>query len=168
MNIEIRQLRAADAVVYREIRLEGLRLAPEAFGSSFEEEVDLPIERWRDGLDGSSPCFAVFANGALAAVATLAPAGNAKAAHKAFIYAVFTRPGFRGRGLSTQLMERLLAEGRKLGRTSFRLSVSESNDQARRIYERLGFVTYGREPRATVLAGQPIALDLMALDDPAG
>ena len=37
----IRPLLPLDAALYRDIRLEGLRLHPEAFGASYEDEVQL-------------------------------------------------------------------------------------------------------------------------------
>ena len=40
--IEIRRLTEADAVLYRDIRLEALRANPEAFGSTFETENAQP------------------------------------------------------------------------------------------------------------------------------
>lgn len=42
-RMEIRLLTAADAAVYRHLRLEGLQMNPEAFGSSFEEEKDMGL-----------------------------------------------------------------------------------------------------------------------------
>ena len=50
--MEIRQLTAADAEVYRDLRLEGLQTNPEAFGASFEEEMDLSIESFASRLKG--------------------------------------------------------------------------------------------------------------------
>jgi len=42
-HIAIRELTAADVAAYRGIRLEGLRLAPEAFGSFLVSEMN----RWK-------------------------------------------------------------------------------------------------------------------------
>ena len=41
-HIEIRRLMQADAVLYRDIRLEALRAHPEAFGSTLETEAAQP------------------------------------------------------------------------------------------------------------------------------
>ena len=41
MDIIYRKLAAADSKTYREIRLEGLKLDPESFGVSFEEQSNL-------------------------------------------------------------------------------------------------------------------------------
>ena len=50
-HIEIRRLvqeDAADAVLYRDIRLEALQANPEAFGSTFEVENAQPLSLFSD------------------------------------------------------------------------------------------------------------------------
>lgn len=42
-SIEIRRLLPADAALYRDIRLEALRLSHEAFGSAYETESVHPV-----------------------------------------------------------------------------------------------------------------------------
>jgi ribosomal-protein-alanine N-acetyltransferase len=56
---------------------------------------------------------------------------------------VAVRPGFRGRGIGTALLRRLLADARALGARRATLEVRASNDGARRLYERLGFHVAG-------------------------
>lgn len=45
--MEIRPLRIEDAETYKNIRLEALRLHPENFGASFEEEKDYTVEQYK-------------------------------------------------------------------------------------------------------------------------
>ncbi|HEX9808790.1 MAG TPA: GNAT family N-acetyltransferase, partial [Alphaproteobacteria bacterium] len=45
---EVRQLDAADAADYRDIRLEALEACPESFGSSHAEDAGLPLVRFRE------------------------------------------------------------------------------------------------------------------------
>jgi ribosomal-protein-alanine N-acetyltransferase len=52
---------------------------------------------------------------------------------------VAVRPQFRGRGIGTALLHRVLAEARQLGAKRATLEVRASNEAARRLYERLGF-----------------------------
>ena len=51
-HLSIRELTLADAPSYRDIRLEGLRLAPEAFGSSYEEEISRSDEEFARRITG--------------------------------------------------------------------------------------------------------------------
>jgi [ribosomal protein S18]-alanine N-acetyltransferase len=49
------------------------------------------------------------------------------------------RPELRGRGLGTQLLEGVIAEAAHLGAIEVTLEVRESNEPARRLYEKAGF-----------------------------
>jgi predicted GNAT family acetyltransferase len=55
------------------------------------------------------------------------------------ISSVCTHPDFRGQGLATQLVAYLVRLQLNLGEIPF-LQVMSSNDNARRVYERMGFV----------------------------
>ena len=44
--MEIRHLNGTDAIIYRTLRLQALQMSPEAFGSSYEEEKDAPLEQY--------------------------------------------------------------------------------------------------------------------------
>jgi ribosomal-protein-alanine N-acetyltransferase len=59
---------------------------------------------------------------------------------------VAIRPAFRGRGIGTALMRRVLEEARRLGARRATLEVRASNEGARRLYERLGFSVAGTRP----------------------
>jgi ribosomal-protein-alanine N-acetyltransferase len=54
--------------------------------------------------------------------------------------------GFRRRGLGSLLLSRVIEEGVRLGARSAMLEVRESNQAARRLYERFGFVVAGVRP----------------------
>ena len=55
-------------------------------------------------------------------------------------------PEFRRLGVATALMTFVLAEGQRLGAKRATLEVRRSNDPARRLYERFGFVLAGVRP----------------------
>ena len=52
---------------------------------------------------------------------------------------VAVRPQFRGRGIGTALMRHVLSEATRLGARRATLEVRSSNEDARRLYQRLGF-----------------------------
>lgn len=56
---------------------------------------------------------------------------------------VAVRAERRGAGAGTALLERVMREGRALGARRATLEVRRSNEAARRLYERLGFVLAG-------------------------
>lgn len=59
---------------------------------------------------------------------------------------VAIRPGLRGQGIGSRLMERVFEEARRLGARRATLEVRRSNEGARRLYERLGFYVAGTRP----------------------
>jgi len=52
-------------------------------------------------------------------------------------------PELRGQGLGTQLLEAIIAEAEHLGADMLTLEVRQSNEPARRLYERAGFFQDG-------------------------
>ncbi len=53
------------------------------------------------------------------------------------------RPAYRTQGIGTALLHHILAEARDLGARRATLEVRASNEDARRLYERLGFYVAG-------------------------
>jgi GNAT superfamily N-acetyltransferase len=63
-------------------------------------------------------------------------------AGEALIFNMYTRPGWRRRGIATELLRRSVGEGRARGITRFRL---QSTPDSRAMYERAGFLGAGEE-----------------------
>jgi ribosomal-protein-alanine N-acetyltransferase len=64
-------------------------------------------------------------------------------AEQAHINNLAVLPELRGRGLGTQLLEVITHEAAQLGASVLTLEVRQSNDAARRLYERAGFYQDG-------------------------
>jgi hypothetical protein len=75
----------ADAVIFREIRLEALQCNPEAFASTFEAEKVLPLTWFSDRLGGSH-VFGAFHDSVLVGVAGLFIGEGQKKAHKGLLW----------------------------------------------------------------------------------
>src|SRR3954465_6256625 len=92
----IRRLGSSDAAAYRELRLEGLSLHPEAFGASWDDEAGKPLSWFVDRLE-SNAVFGGWRDGAaLAGVAGLLVPSAAKLRHKGVLWGMFVRPDARG------------------------------------------------------------------------
>jgi ribosomal protein S18 acetylase RimI-like enzyme len=77
---------------------------------------------------------------------------------------MYVAPEARGRGLGRALLESLIAHARTLaGVERLTLSVVPDNQAAKSLYLRLGFVSYGLEPRAYCLDGEYWDSEHMAL-----
>ncbi|MBV8577371.1 MAG: GNAT family N-acetyltransferase [Acetobacteraceae bacterium] len=161
-QIQIRQLTPGDAALYRSIRLEGLKESPEAFGSTFEAEFTKPLAWFFERL--SSPVvFGAIYDAKILGVAGFAVRQEEKEAHKGLLWGMYVRPGARGAGIARRLVEAVIAYGRPRVEL-IQLSVVVGNEQARRLYARLGFVEYGIEKNSLKFRGRYFDEILMAKD----
>ncbi len=147
----IRPLTPEDAAAYRPLRLESLRLHPEAFGASFEQEAAQDEAFFADRL-AAGTVFGGFSGGELAGTAGFRREPGAKQGHKALLWGVYVQPIARRTGLSRRLVEAVLAYARERVEL-IQLKVVATNVPARRLYERLGFQVYGIEARSLKLDG---------------
>jgi ribosomal protein S18 acetylase RimI-like enzyme len=146
MTFVIRPLRPDEPALYREIRLEALRLHPEAFGSSFEDEAARPVTFFEQRLTGNT-IFGGFRDRELLGTAGFMPDSGVKRAHKGHLWGMYVRSAARGTGLARLLVEAVLEHARERVEL-IQLSVGSGNVPARRLYVSLGFEPFGIEERA--------------------
>jgi ribosomal protein S18 acetylase RimI-like enzyme len=144
--VTIRRLSSTDAALYRDIRLEALRLAPEAFSSTYAAEDAEPLSRFAARLDGSAVFGAVIA-GDLLGIAGFVCKRGLKEAHKGVLVGMYVRPIARRIGIGRRLAEAVVEHARREVEI-LQLSVVAGNKPARRLYAKLGFVEYGTEKNA--------------------
>ena len=140
MDIEIEQLTPRSWERYRALRLEALRDAPDAFGSTFESESRRSSEWWRERLAGDAASFLVKVDGRDAGIAVGAPYPGAE---DAGLFAMYVAPRARGTGASDRLIEAVIAWARARRYRRLLLDVGDGNAAAIRLYERHGFVPTG-------------------------
>jgi RimJ/RimL family protein N-acetyltransferase len=162
----IRALNAADAEEYRRVRLDALRLHPEAFGAAYEDEVALNGEQIVERLTaGGLTRFGAFAeHDGLVGLAGLHIRTGAKQRHKADLFTMYIDGAHRGTGLAQRLVEAVIAGARDAGAVLLHLSVTVGNEPARRLYAHMGFTVYGIERRSLKVGGRFHDEALMALD----
>jgi len=152
MNFEIRPLRVDEPELYRDIRLEALRLHPEAFGAAFEQEAAQKLTFFEQRLTGST-IFGGFSGQALLGIVAFMPESGMKRAHKGHLYSMYVRQAARGTGLARLLVEAVLEHARDRVEL-VQLSVVSGNAGAQRLYASLGFAPYGIEERALKVEGR--------------
>jgi ribosomal protein S18 acetylase RimI-like enzyme len=145
VSLVVRRLMKEDAAAYREIRLEGLEHEPAAFGSTFEQEIERPLEDSIPKLEANFT-FGVFEGNRLCGIATYHVETLLKTKHRGHVVGVYVRPAARGTGAAEALMRALIASARQQV-LQLHLVVTQRNERARRFYERLGFQIYGSDPR---------------------
>jgi RimJ/RimL family protein N-acetyltransferase len=142
-EIEVRRLLPADAALYRDIRLEGLKLHPEAFGSIFEAEHAEPLTWFANRL-GNSAVFAAFDGSDLLGIAGFFGRRGGKEAHKGLLWGMYVRQTARKAGVGRRLAEAVIEHASQHVEL-IQLTVVSNNEPARRLYAGLGFTEYGFE-----------------------
>lgn len=145
-EVDVRRLLPQEASAYRDIRLEALRLEPEAFSSTFAAESRQSLAWFAARLD-SAAIFAAFSAGALVGIAGFLTKPGQKEAHKGVLVGMYVRPGARNAGIGRRLVEAVIEYARQHVEI-LQLTVVGTNEPARRLYRRVGFVEYGIEKNA--------------------
>lgn len=160
----VRRLVAADRAAFRHLRARALAEDPASFGRTAEEEAGverLPMEASLEAADPATFLLGAERDGDLVGLCGAYQGQTAKTRHTAEIVAVYVAPEARGRGIGAALVTEALAQLARAGIAVAKLSVAEESWAARRLYERLGFETYGREPAGYRWQGRDWTLLLM-------
>ncbi|MGM3172939.1 GNAT family N-acetyltransferase [Dickeya lacustris] len=130
----IRKLTGADLAEFRRIRLEGLQLAPAAFGSRWEQEQAESDDYFLTRLKEQQVWGIFNPNSALSGIAAF----YYQKPDEATVCSVYLQARLRGSGAAEQLMKALIHDAREyVSRLS--LMVKADNDSAIRLYQKLGF-----------------------------
>ncbi|ENH98126.1 acetyltransferase [Gracilibacillus halophilus YIM-C55.5] len=149
--MEIKQLDSRDAEKYLTIRLEALQNSPGAFASSYEEEKDQPVEKYKNRFETpqNSFTFGAFDDYQLVGVITLVKEQLIKLRHRANIVAMYVSPEKRGDGIGKALVSKAIQKAVSLEDIEqIYLTVVTTNYPAKRLYSSIGFEVFGHEKRA--------------------
>jgi ribosomal protein S18 acetylase RimI-like enzyme len=141
----IREVAPDDWQVMRDVRLAALREAPSAFGSTYAREAPFTEAQWRGRISDRAVTY-------LAYLPDLTePAGIAgvyvEDDGSAELVSMWVRPAARGHKVGESLVEATSHWASSNDFDTLYLWVTESNAQARRLYERCGFTETGeRQP----------------------
>jgi ribosomal protein S18 acetylase RimI-like enzyme len=163
--VEIRRIGADEWDELRDLRLRALQDAPDAFGSTYEEESARSDAEWMewtaDLADGGSSFGAVAVDdGDWVAMAVGAP--HRDHAGEAGLFAMWVAPDARRSGVGRDLVRRVVAWARSQHFPVLRLLVTQTNDAAIHLYERCGFTDEG--VRLPLRAGSDVTTMSMTLD----
>ncbi|MFJ5767541.1 GNAT family N-acetyltransferase [Lysinibacillus sp. NPDC093210] len=165
--MEIRILNKLDAQLYQEVRLSALQINPEAFGSTYEREVNFSLETVAERLEPAKDKFVLGAfndNGLLVGIVTFMRESSVKTRHKGNVFGMYVAPEGRGRGVGKLLMRELIKRAKSCdGLEQINLTVVSNNISAKKLYMSLGFVVYGVERNALKFNRQYFDEELMVL-----
>ena len=154
--MQYRRLSPSDAQQFQTLRISGLVESPTAFISTAEEDAALPMSVIEDRLR-HVPEYAVFGawnEGELCGIAGIRRESKVRLQHKAWLWGVYVAPSARGCGVAGELIRLCLAFAREMGVRQVNLGVNAKNAPARRLYENLGFRSFGVERNFMCVDGE--------------
>ena len=164
--MEIRKLNEEDAQMYQEVRLNALKTDPEAFGSTYEREVEFSLEQVANRIAQAKDRFVLGAlhNDELVGIVTFMRENGLKMYHKGNIFGMYVKPEYRGRAIGKALLVELIEQVKQCeGVEQINLAVVTDNRSAKKLYESLGFEVYGTERNGLKFNGNYFDEDLMVL-----
>lgn len=141
-RIKVRRAVEGEEAVMRDLRLQALTDAPEAFGSTYSRELARTTTDWQRWLSRGVTLILEDAGQAKGLVAGVPDLDDPTIV---YLTAMWVHPGLRGSGSGDALVTELLAWARTTGATTVRLDVISTNTHARRLYQRHGFCPTGRQ-----------------------
>ena len=150
MTITVRKLYPDESALYRAIRRQCLNTEPDHFGSTFEEESNMPrlkFESWIEQEDSDHVMFGALDGEKLVGSVGFTRQERQKARHRGEVVQMYVDASYRGQRLGEGLLRGLLNQVFSLeGVEQAQLSVVAHNQAAIRLYERIGFRSFGVQP----------------------
>jgi len=164
----IRKLTENDAESLWKLRLYALQTDPNSFGEAPDELRKTTVEEYGSRLRPGKTqnfVFGAFEGEALAAMTGFYRETAVKRRHKGWIWGVFVSPQARGKGLGRALVAKAIETAAALpGLRCLLLTVSTTQCAAIKLYEDLGFRSFGTEPHALMIGDQFIDEHHMILE----
>jgi ribosomal protein S18 acetylase RimI-like enzyme len=141
-GFDVRRAVAGDEAALRDVRLQALRDAPDAFGSTLERELARTTEDWRRWMTPGATFILYDFETPRGLVAGARREDDSSVVQ---LMAMWVDPALRGTGAADALVSALVAWAVADGAREVRLRVVKDNDRARRLYERHAFCVTGPE-----------------------
>jgi GNAT superfamily N-acetyltransferase len=140
--MEIHRLAIHEGSRLREIRLQALRDAPEAFCSTLAETESRPAGSWTRQL-ADMPTFVAAVTGQDVGMVRVVPGVGEGREGAATLASLWVAPSARGQGVGEALVEAVITWARATGFQTLELEVIDDNAPAIALYARKGFSPTG-------------------------
>ena len=142
----VRETVMDDWQALRDLRLEALRDAPDAFGSTYTQQAAYGAADWQRRISRGGT-FLAYLPEADAAEPVGLVGGYQEDPDTVELVSMYVRPCARGRGVGEAMVATVIGWAQARNATSVHLWVTEANSPARLLYERCGFSLTGeRQP----------------------
>ena len=164
----VRALTETDAQVFRDMRLRALREEPAAFTTSCEEFSQRPLDRIAARFRNDPTdefMLGAFDGEQLVGMVGFYRERAMKQRHRGNVISMYVAPEARGQGAGQALLLEVIRRAQTIvGLEQLLLGVMVTQTAARKLYEALGFVVFGREPRVVKIGEHYYDAELMVLD----
>jgi len=138
----VREVIVEDWEALRDIRLEALQDAPDAFGSTFEREIAFAEADWQRRIANGGNFLGYLPEASATEPAGLI-GGYQEVPDLVELVGMYVRPRARGRGVGEALIATVIDWAGARNAASVHLWVTETNKPARLLYERCAFTPTG-------------------------
>jgi len=155
--MELRRLTREDAEAFRQVRLHGLKEAPQAFSADYEASVALTAEYFATWLKNEVDNFVIgaFVAGQLVGIGGFRVEPGPKLRHKGMIWGVYVLPEHRSGGMGRKVIEEIVAQAAKVpDLRQINITVTAANERAKQLYVSMGFEPWGLERSALWIDGE--------------
>lgn len=139
MNLVIRRVLSTEWEDYKNLRIDALKLAPDAFGAKYSDAVFTPDEEWQSRVErfansADACCFIAWVDGKASGMATVI------IENEPTMYQMWLDQSLRKQGIAEKLVLSLKAWVEELGFSTIQCAVLKKNNLAAlNLYLRLGF-----------------------------
>lgn len=162
-NLEITEIKSDKIEQYKEFLTLGLINDEDSFRITPNDDANAPFPT-KDSFDSFT--LGAFFDNTLAGIVSFGRDGGdrEKLRHKGILFRMYVSKDFRGRGIANKLIEQLVERARAISDIEqINLTVISNNENAKKLYEKFGFTTFGSEQNAIKWKNKYFSEDQMVL-----
>ena len=154
-DFSIRRLTPLDAGDFFAMRLRCMHDAALQFRSAPDDVEREGVDYWRERLGSPNDrIVGAFDGSRLIGIGGIVREDRVKLRHKALLFGMFVASDATGRGIGRAIVDALVNEAHGFV-NALHLTLMADNQRALALYERAGFVVYGREPQSVMQPDGP-------------